>query len=74
MILGLSFVEGPGDADGAVSDAGQRNQETKQLSESHHGDGHGGGQTSHGQVLKTALFGDVAGACGQRWSTKLGVT
>lgn len=57
--MGLSLVEGPGDAYGAVTDADQRNHKTKQLSESCHGDRQRDGQTTHGQVLKTADFGGI---------------
>lgn len=56
LVLGLVLVEGADDADGAVNDAGERNHETKQLGESHHGGRQRDGQTAHGQVLKAAAF------------------
>lgn len=64
-VLGLTVVERPGYADGGVADAGERDQESKQLAHADQADGQRDGDLPHGQVFEAAA---VAGCGAGVWS------
>lgn len=66
-VLGLAVVEGPGYADGAVADADEREQESKQLAHADQADSQRDGDLPHGQVFEAAA---VAGCGTGVWTAR----